>query len=79
MKILMKTLSGHNLKGELWNQPIFDVRMFLDRVNVCAKFDENRKGSRFFFVDLAWNDPYTICYFSIPPRTNCYSYFILWV
>ena len=33
------------------------MRKFLDRVHVCAKFHENRKGSGFFFVDLVWNDP----------------------
>ena len=36
------------------------MRKFLDRVHVYAKFDENQKGSGFFFVDLAWNDPYSL-------------------
>jgi len=36
------------------------VRKILDMVHVCAKFHENRKGSGFFFVDLAWNDPCVI-------------------
>ena len=59
MKFSTETLSGHNLKGDQCNEPNFGVRKFLDRVHVCAKFHENRKGSGFFFVDLVWNDPYT--------------------
>ena len=35
------------------------MRKFLDGVHVCANFHENQKGSRFFFVDLVWNDPCT--------------------
>ena len=53
-------MSGHNLKGDQRNEINFGVRKFLDRVHVCAKFHENRKGSGFFFVDLLWNDPMRI-------------------
>ena len=57
MKFLMESSTGHNLKGDQWNQPNFGVGKFLYRAHVCAKFHENRKGSGFFFVDLVWNDP----------------------
>ena len=57
MKFLTEILSGHNLKGDQRNKSTFGVRKFLDKVNACAKFHENRKGSGFFFVDLVWNDP----------------------
>ena len=39
------------------NQPNFGARKFLCRVNVCAKFNENPRGSG-FFVDSVWNDPF---------------------
>ena len=30
---------------------------FFNGLHICAKFHENQKGSRLFFVDLAWNNP----------------------
>ena len=51
IKISAEALSGHNLiKGDQCNEPNFGVRKFLERVHVCAKFHENRKGSRFFIL-----------------------------
>ena len=31
--------------------------MFLNTLCICANFVKNQKRSRYFLVDLAWNDP----------------------
>ena len=48
---------GHNSKGNWWNQLKLGVTKFLNTFYICANSVKNQKRSRYFLVDLAWNDP----------------------
>ena len=56
-RLLLQKLTGHISEVSNQNKLNFGLVWFPYGPNMCANFQRNLRGWRFFFVDLVWNDP----------------------